>query len=60
MGSLVVACELLVVAHGIPQPGTELWPPALGVQSLSHWTIGEVSIMLLSEYDAQEIYNTVN
>ena len=55
-----MACELLVVAHGIPQPGTELWPPALGVQSLSHWTIGEVSIMLLSEYDAQEIYNTVN
>ena len=26
----------------VPWPGIEPWPPALGVQSLSHWTTGEV------------------
>ena len=31
----------------VPQPGIEPRPPALGVQSLSHWTIREVVIVLL-------------
>ena len=26
----------------VPQPGIEPWPPALGVQSLTHWTTKEV------------------
>ena len=32
-----VACRILV-----PGPGIEPMPPALGVQSLNHWTTGEV------------------
>ena len=32
-----VACKILV-----PQPGVEPVPPALGKQSLRHWTIREV------------------
>ena len=31
----------------VPQPGIEPRPPALGLQSLSHWTIREVVIVLL-------------
>ena len=33
----VLACQILV-----PQPGIEHVPPALGVQSLNHWTAREV------------------
>ena len=32
------ACEIL-----FPQPGIEALPPALGAQSLNHWTAREVS-----------------
>ena len=31
----------------VPQPGIELRPPALGVQSLSHWTTTEVPKSLI-------------
>ena len=44
-GLLVVACELLVAAciqDLAPGPGIEPGPPALGAQSLSHWTTREV------------------
>ena len=44
-GSLVAACELLVVAcvwDLVPRPGIEPGPPALGVWSLSHWATREV------------------
>ena len=50
--SLVAACELLVAVFKlinscdmwnlVPWPGMELRPPALGAQSLSHWTTTEV------------------
>ena len=42
---LVAACELLVEAcmqDLAPRPGIEPGPPALGVQSLTHWTTREV------------------
>ena len=45
MGSFVAACELLVAAcvrDLIPRPGMERGPPALGAQSLSHWSTREV------------------
>ena len=45
MGSLVVTCELLVVAcmwDLVPWPGIEPGPPALGAQSLNHWATREV------------------
>ena len=40
-----MACELLVVAcmwDLVPWPGIEPGSPALGAQSLSHWTTREV------------------
>ena len=50
--SLVAACGLLVGACGllavaclwdlVPRPGIEPGPPALGMQSLTHWTTREV------------------
>ena len=43
--SLVVACELLAAAcmrDLVPRPGIEPGPPALGAQSLTHWTTREV------------------
>ena len=45
-GSLVAAGELIVSCNmwePVPWPGLKLGLPALGVQSLSHWTIKEVS-----------------
>ena len=52
MGSLVAVHKLLVVAHGalVPWPEIEPKPPALEVQSLSHWTIKEVLIYHIIEY----------
>ena len=47
---LVVACGLLVAAcvqDLVPRPGNEPGPPALGVQSLTHWTTREVPRVLL-------------
>ena len=44
-GLLVAACKLLVVAcmqDLVPPPGIEPRPPALGAQSLTHWTTREV------------------
>ena len=32
----------------VPQPGMESWPPALGVQILTHWTTREVPPMVLN------------
>ena len=49
VGFLVTACELLVAAcmwDLVPRPGIEPGPPALGVQSLSHWTTREVPALL--------------
>ena len=48
--SLVVACELLVAAYGIPFPdqGLNPEPPALGVWSLSCWTTREVPVFILT------------
>ena len=46
----------LILAHGIfsfgtwnlvPQPGTDPRPPALGGQSLSHWTTREIPLLFL-------------
>ena len=31
----------------VPQPGIEPWPPALGAQSLNHWTTKEVTGLYL-------------
>ena len=45
---LVAACELLVAAciwDLVPQPGVEPGPPALGVQSLTHWITREVPVV---------------
>ena len=49
---LVVAHGILVAAYGllvaacmqdlVPRPGIEPGPPALGAQSLTHWTTREV------------------
>ena len=33
----------------VPRPGTESWPPALGAQSLTHWTTREVPIMIFKK-----------
>ena len=54
---LVVACGLLVAACGllvvtcmwdlVPQPGIEPGSPALGAQSLTHWTTREVPLHFL-------------
>ena len=41
----MVACELLVMAclwDLVPQPGIKAGAPALGAQSLTHWTTREV------------------
>ena len=48
-GSLVVACRLLIAAcvwDLVPQPRIEPGPPALGVQSLTHWTTKKVSHLI--------------
>ena len=47
-GILVLACKLLVAACGIqfPDQGSNLGSPALGAQSLSHWTTREVPFLL--------------
>ena len=37
-----MCCVLVVVCDLVPWPGIEPRPPALGVQSLSHWTIRQV------------------
>ena len=45
MGSLVVACELLVAAcmwDLVPWPGIKTRPPALGARSLNHCAAREV------------------
>ena len=34
--------------HLVPWPGIEPWPPALGTQSLNHWTTREASHFLIS------------
>ena len=41
----ILACELLVAACGIlvPWPGIRPWPPALGLQSLSHSSVQSLS-----------------
>ena len=42
-----MACGLLVAACKqdlVPQPGIEPGPPALGAQSLTHWTTREVPL----------------
>ena len=52
-GSLVVACELLVVAclcDLAPQPGIKPGPPVLGVQSLNHWATREVPCLIFKIY----------
>ena len=42
-GSLAVACKLLVVAWDlVPWPEIKPEPPALGAQSVNHWTTVEV------------------
>ena len=50
-------CQVLVEAFGIfscvlwdpiPRPGTESRPPALGAQSLSHWTTRQVPPLSVS------------
>ena len=40
-----VGSVIFVATHTnlVPWPGMELWPPALGFQSLSHWTSREAS-----------------
>ena len=46
-GIFVVACELLVAAcmwDLVPRLGIEPGPPALGAQSLTHWTTREVPL----------------
>ena len=50
VGFLAAACKLLVAARMrdlVPRPGIELGPPALGAQSLTHWTTREVPDTLL-------------
>ena len=44
--SLVAAFELAVAAYGIsfPNQRSNLRPPALGAQRISHWTTREVPI----------------
>ena len=48
-----MACKLFL-SHGmwdlVPWPGMEPGPPALGVQSLSHWTTRDVSDLLFAEF----------
>ena len=47
LGVLVAACGIFVVAcmrDLVPQPGTESRHPALGEQSLTHWTTREVPV----------------
>ena len=45
MGSLVSMGTLsYIMWHLVPWPGTEPTPPALGVQSLSHWNTREVPL----------------
>ena len=49
---LVAACRLLVAAcmrDLVPRPGIKPRPPALGVQSLTHWTTREVPMILFLE-----------
>ena len=41
-----LACRILV-----PQPGTEVVPPALGAWTLNHWTTGQVPIVLFKRKD---------
>ena len=50
---LVAACELLVAAcvwDLVPGPGIEPGPPALGAQSLVHWTTTEGPIYFFNVY----------
>ena len=52
-GLLVVVCELLVVAcmwDLVPRPGIEPGPPALGAQSLTHWTTRKVAHFFLFKF----------
>ena len=53
MGSLVVACELLLVAACtwdlVPGPGIEPRPPSLGALSLIHCLIREVPSLFFKE-----------
>ena len=39
----------------VPRPGLELEPPALGAQSLTHWTTREVPGILLQQLEWTEI-----
>ena len=51
MGFLVAACRLLVAVcmrDLVPRPGFEPGPPALGAQSLIHWTTREVPSSVFS------------
>ena len=43
---LVLAYLSCVMRDLVPLPGIEPRPPALGAKSLSHWTIGEVPLLL--------------
>ena len=47
------SCTMWDLVH---QPGTEPRPPALGVQSLSHWTTMEVSPLLFSTVYLRFLY----
>jgi len=53
VGSLVGACELLVVAWGIyfPNHRSNLGPTTLGRQSPSHWTTREVLAPFVGQTD---------
>ena len=55
-GLLAAVCKLLVTARMrdlVPRPGIEPGPPALGVQSLTHWTIREVPCMFSKVHNIQ-------
>ena len=44
------SCSIQTLSCGIPSPGIEPGPPALGAQSLSHWPTREVPRMLYFLY----------
>ena len=55
MESLVVAFERLVVAL-VPRPGIEPGPSALGAQTVSPWTIRDVSKISFKKHSIRNIF----
>ena len=63
MASLVVACELLVVARVwdlVPRPGIKPGPPALGVQSLIHCATRDVPPVTFSQLKPMEVFKRIS